>query len=440
MDLFTPLLHELVIGDATDGKLDFAVPAAEELDSDSSSETFPPPSSESSVSPYSSCESADVELLPSLDAPSDCASLDLDSGWMEMTTAASDLCDGLGSCDDLSAVIDRGDASGGYLLDDVASRRDGLLTSGVDVADAGCGMVVLGVGLRHLMNHSDDPILVPASSHNSASVVGPRPRMSESEVSSASDSELTSTKPASKRRCLSHLLCDGSGLLDDVTSDQNNNINVIPSDYFRSLAVPSIRDATSRSYGKRDWFDVKSSPTTNCWSVRSCATSAGTAAEHVDRTSAKVSRGLSSLSATRSASTVISCLIRSTSGPRRRLFYTGNGNIPSPSSSSSSSSSSPLSQLADERLHCCTYPTCDKTYSKSSHLKAHLRRHTGEKPFVCTWPGCDWRFSRSDELARHRRSHSGVRPYPCALCDKRFSRSDHLAKHVKVHRKHHDRR
>jgi len=87
----------------------------------------------------------------------------------------------------------------------------------------------------------------------------------------------------------------------------------------------------------------------------------------------------------------------------------------------------------DAKRYVCSYPSCNKSYVKASHLTAHKRLHNGERPFACQAEDCSRSFTRRDELQRHQLTHTGVKNYACAFCGKRFLRRDHTLKHMKVH-------
>ena len=66
-------------------------------------------------------------------------------------------------------------------------------------------------------------------------------------------------------------------------------------------------------------------------------------------------------------------------------------------------------RFTDVKLHrCYVSPTCEKTFSKVAHLKAHIRSHNNERPYSCEWWGCGKTFVRSDELKRHAWIHTKV--------------------------------
>ena len=80
-------------------------------------------------------------------------------------------------------------------------------------------------------------------------------------------------------------------------------------------------------------------------------------------------------------------------------------------------------------IYQCTYPNCDKTFTRTYSLKAHLRTHSAIRPYKCSV--CSRSFLRKHDCLRHIRIHTKERPYNCA-CGKSFARQDALKRHLQM--------
>ncbi|KAB1256377.1 Zinc finger protein 236 [Camelus dromedarius] len=96
------------------------------------------------------------------------------------------------------------------------------------------------------------------------------------------------------------------------------------------------------------------------------------------------------------------------------------------------------SEEQSRRSYRCDY--CHKGFKKSSHLKQHVRSHTGEKPYKCklcvkafSCSVCSASFTTNGSLTRHMATHTSMKPYKCPFCEQGFRTTVHCKKHMKRH-------
>lgn len=85
-------------------------------------------------------------------------------------------------------------------------------------------------------------------------------------------------------------------------------------------------------------------------------------------------------------------------------------------------------QLEPDRPFPCG--VCGRKFIRATHLRRHMRIHTGEKPFACHI--CGRRYARGDYLRAHIHAHRRDKIHKCKHCGEVFHDLTRFADHCRI--------
>ena len=91
-----------------------------------------------------------------------------------------------------------------------------------------------------------------------------------------------------------------------------------------------------------------------------------------------------------------------------------------------------LSRSHSKTIPIC--PICGMSFTKTSNMLRHRKKHENAKPFDCTFPGCDRKFSRKSYRDDHVKTVHEKRFSKCPACNYKSGNRSFVARHIlKVH-------